>query len=56
MFDYMMAEKPIIQAIEAGNNMVKEYSCGVDVEPENARSIAEGVETLARCLLNPEGS
>jgi glycosyltransferase involved in cell wall biosynthesis len=46
MFDYMMAEKPIIQAIEAGNNMVKEYSCGVDVEPENARSIAEGVERL----------
>lgn len=46
MFDYMMAEKPIIQAIEAGNNMVRDYACGIDVEPENPAAIAEGIEKL----------
>lgn len=46
MFDYMMAEKPIIQAIEAGNNLVREYDCGIDVEPENPVSIAEGIKKL----------
>lgn len=48
MFDYMMAQKPIIQAIEAGNNMVKEYSCGIDVEPENPQAIAHGINILKK--------
>jgi glycosyltransferase involved in cell wall biosynthesis len=47
MIDYMMAGKPIIQAIKAGNNMVREYSCGIDVTPENPESIANGIETVA---------
>jgi glycosyltransferase involved in cell wall biosynthesis len=46
MIDYMMAGKPIIQAINAGNNMVKEYGCGIDVTPENPASIALGIETI----------
>jgi glycosyltransferase involved in cell wall biosynthesis len=43
MIDYMMAGKPIVQAIEAGNNMAEEFGCGVAVEPENAIAIAEGI-------------
>ena len=46
MFDYMMAAKPIIQAIEAGNNLVKEADCGVYAEPENVEAIAQAVLKL----------
>ncbi|MEX1241545.1 MAG: glycosyltransferase family 4 protein, partial [Cyclobacteriaceae bacterium] len=48
MFDYMMAEKPIIQAIHAGNNMVREYDCGIDVDPENPEAIAHGINQLKK--------
>jgi glycosyltransferase involved in cell wall biosynthesis len=47
MFDYMMAGKPIIQAIEAGNNMVEEHSCGLAVKPENADSVSAGINYLS---------
>ena len=43
MFDYMMAKKPVIQAIEAGNNLVREAECGVDVEPDNVVEIAKAI-------------
>ena len=48
MFDYMMAEKPVIQAIDAGNNIVREASCGLDVEPDNVGEIASAMEKLSR--------
>lgn len=43
IFDYMMARKPVIQAIEAGNNLVKEAQCGIDVEPDNVKEIAKAI-------------
>lgn len=46
IFDYMMAEKPIIQAIEAGNDMIKEAECGISVEPENPQAIVQAIEIL----------
>ena len=46
MFDYMMASKPIIQAINAGNNLVREADCGFDVEPENVNDIAKAIQKL----------
>ena len=46
MFDYMMASKPIIQAIEAGNNLVKEANCGVYAEPENVEAITQAILKL----------
>src|SRR5208337_982333 len=33
LMDYMMSGKPIIQAIEAGNDMVGESGCGVSITP-----------------------
>ena len=44
--DYMMAAKPIIQAIDAGNNVVKEVGCGIYVEPENPSAIVEAIDQL----------
>lgn len=43
MFDYMMASKPIIQAIDAGNNLVQEANCGLYAEPENVEAIAQAI-------------
>lgn len=46
MFDYMMAGKPIIQAIDAGNNLVREADCGIAVEPDNIREVMNAICTL----------
>jgi glycosyltransferase involved in cell wall biosynthesis len=46
LMDYMMAGKPVIQAIKAGNDMVQDAGCGVSVEPENPAAIAEAVRTM----------
>ncbi len=46
IFDYMYAGKPIIYAINSGNNIVKDANCGVSVEAENPKSIAEGILKL----------
>ena len=42
----MMASKPIIQAIKAGNNLVREAECGIDVEPEKVNAIANAIQEL----------
>ncbi len=46
LMDYMMTAKPIILASAAGNDMVSEAKCGITVEPENARAVAEAVMQL----------
>lgn len=43
MFDYMMASKPIIQAIDAGNNFVEEAQCGLYAEPDNIDEIRNAI-------------
>lgn len=47
LFDYMMAGKPILHAIEAGNDPVADAGCGVSVEPENVHALLEGLATLS---------
>lgn len=47
LFDYMMAGKPIIQAIQAENDLVSEVGCGITVPPNDPRSIAESAVKLA---------
>lgn len=39
----MMAAKPIVQAIEAGNNLVEEAECGLYAEPENIVAIKNAI-------------
>ena len=46
LLDYMMAGKPIIQAINAGNDIVSEAGCGLTIEPENSKSIADAMIKL----------
>lgn len=45
LFDYMLAEKPIIHSVTAGNDIVHEADAGISVEAEN-------VEEIARAILN----
>ncbi|KAB7690951.1 MULTISPECIES: glycosyltransferase family 4 protein [Plesiomonas] len=47
MMDYMMAGKPIISAIDAGNNPVKDANCGVSVSPD-PNAIADGIVKLLK--------
>ncbi len=47
VFDYMMAAKPIIHAVEAGNDMVKEAAAGISIEPENPEELAKAIIKLS---------
>lgn len=46
LIDYLMAGKPIIQAIKAGNDIVSEAGCGITIEPENTQEIVRGIKYL----------
>lgn len=46
LMDYMMAEKPVIYAIDAGNDLVAESGCGISVPPENPDAIVDAVIRL----------
>ena len=47
IFDYMLAERPILYAIEASNNPVQEADCGISIPPEDPSAIAEAAGRLA---------
>jgi glycosyltransferase involved in cell wall biosynthesis len=47
MFDYMMAAKPIIAAIDAANDLVGQSGAGITVAPEDPVAVAEAIERLA---------
>ncbi|OAD22041.1 glycosyltransferase [Candidatus Thiomargarita nelsonii] len=46
LFDYMMAGKPIVHAIDAGNDLVAESGCGISCEAENPEAIAKVIMKL----------
>ena len=46
LMDYMMAAKPVIHAVDAGNDLVAESGCGISVPPENPNAIAEAIIKL----------
>jgi glycosyltransferase involved in cell wall biosynthesis len=43
LIDYMMAGKPVIQAIESGNDIVTDAKCGISIEPENPGEIKRAI-------------
>ena len=45
--DYMMAARPVLHSVAAGNDPVAEAGCGLTVEPESAQAIAQGLRQLA---------
>lgn len=51
LFDYMMAAKPVVQAIDAGNNIVKEANCGLYAEPDNVEEIRNAILHLKNMSL-----
>lgn len=47
LMDYMMAARPVLHAVEAGNDPVGEAACGMTVAPEDPGATADGIRTLA---------
>lgn len=47
IFDYMMAARPIVNGIEAGNDPVAEAGCGRSVPSEDPEALAAAVRELA---------
>lgn len=47
LMDYMMAAKPVIFAIEAGNDLVADADCGISIPPEDSSAIAAAAKQLA---------
>ena len=46
LMDYMMAARPVLHAVDAGNDPVAEAGCGVTVAPESAAALTEGLQRL----------
>jgi glycosyltransferase involved in cell wall biosynthesis len=47
LMDYMMAGKPIIHSVEAGNDPIFEADCGISVNPDDANAIAGAIRFLS---------
>lgn len=47
LMDYMMAAKPVIHAVVAGNDPVAEVGCGITIKPDDPEGLCAAVEILA---------
>ena len=46
LFDAMMGGKPILYAVEASNNLIREYNCGISVDAESVSALCSGIQRL----------
>jgi glycosyltransferase involved in cell wall biosynthesis len=46
LMDYMIAARPVLHAVAAGNDPVREAGCGLTVEPDNPQAVVQGIRTL----------
>jgi glycosyltransferase involved in cell wall biosynthesis len=46
LMDYMMAAKPIIQAVDVESDIVSQSRCGLTIPPENAHAFASAIRHL----------
>ncbi|NIA56525.1 glycosyltransferase family 4 protein [Massilia sp. TW-1] len=46
LLDYMMAGRPVIHAVDAGNDPVREAGCGLTVAPDDPQAIVDAVLAL----------
>ncbi|MFC3109923.1 glycosyltransferase family 4 protein [Undibacterium arcticum] len=46
LMDYMMAGRPVLMAIESGNDPVREANCGLTIQPEDPQAMVDGIRTL----------
>ena len=47
IYDYMMSGKPIIHAVEAANNPVKDAGCGISCDPESVSALMGAICEMA---------
>ena len=52
LFDSMMSGKPILYAVDAPNNFILDYSCGISVNAEDSDALTTGIKELLQ--LSPE--
>ncbi|MBV8379580.1 MAG: glycosyltransferase family 4 protein [Paucibacter sp.] len=52
LMDYMMAARPVLHSVEAGNDPVAEAGAGLTVAPMDPAAVAEGLRALA--AVSPE--
>ncbi len=50
IFDYMFAEKPIIHSINTKNDIISKANCGITVESENPKAIADAILKLYKMI------
>lgn len=48
LFDYMLARLPVLFAVQAGNNPVADYACGMSAKPGDAASVADALLAFSR--------
>lgn len=48
MTDYMLSGKPIVQSVDEPGSVVERVGCGIRVEAENAKAVAEAIIKLAK--------
>ncbi len=48
LFDYMLASKPVIHSVTAGNDLVTEAHCGVSIPAEDVDAIIKAIHMIAR--------
>lgn len=46
LFDSMMGGKPIIYGVNAPNNYISDYNCGITVKPGDVKSLKKGISKL----------
>ena len=46
LLDYMMAGCPVLHAVDAGNDPVRDAGCGLSVAPDDPQALAEGLQQL----------
>ncbi len=47
MTDYMLSGKPIVQSVDEPGSVVERVGCGIRVEAENAKAVADAIAKLA---------
>lgn len=46
VYDYMMSAKPIVYGVDAYNNDVEKFGCGITIPPQNAQEVVNAINKL----------